>query len=103
MFSMKIGIIGLGNVGCAVLKELKRRGANAIGFDKDSCMVRKMRPYGAMEKLLSCDVYLICVYSTDDVLDALLTPSNWPRRPRQLLNAPRNPVVHARDVQLVVA
>lgn len=74
---MSIAVIGLGSVGSRVLKEIykKTQGKEEVlGTDKDNEKVRKLREFGAREKLEKAfDVYIICVYTTQQVFDVLKT------------------------------
>lgn len=71
---MSIAVIGLGNIGKRVLEEIRNKPGmgEAIGIDVDRSEVKSLNHTGAREKLDSPkDAYIICVYTTEQVFDAL--------------------------------
>ena len=56
---MKIAVVGLGNVGKEVFKEVSKSDHEVVGIDSDGKYDKKY------------DVYLICVYSTEQVFSVV--------------------------------
>jgi len=70
----KVCVIGLGEIGSGLLKELHLRGAEVTGvdIDIDKCNNLNARGYKTMPCFMGGqDVYIICVYTTKQVIEAV--------------------------------
>ena len=64
---MKVCVVGLGEIGSAVYDELEKIRSNEVwGVDKNS---KQCKGKQAQTELMDADVYCICVYTTEQVLD----------------------------------
>lgn len=69
---MKIAVIGLGNVGEAVLKEISTKNKETVGIDIDVKRIKKLSGYNVKDTLSErCDVYILDVYSTQQVFSVM--------------------------------
>jgi len=71
---MDITVVGLGEVGSASFKEFSRLGVGnrVLGYDKNPAVLEQYKDkYNVISQLRQSDVYIIAVYTTEQVLGVL--------------------------------
>jgi UDP-N-acetyl-D-mannosaminuronate dehydrogenase len=73
MIKKNVAVIGLGEIGLNVLKNVvkKKDIFNVIGIDKDESKFNKSLPVEFFTALVSADIFIICVYTSKEVIEVV--------------------------------
>jgi len=89
--SERVCVVGLGEIGGGLLKQLHAKDVDVFGvdIDTDRCNWLNVRGYRTMPCMQpACDIYIICVYTTQQVIEAIRDIDTSARVCRRSLNNP---------------